>query len=289
LDALALALLLSALLWLSMKYAPLGVILGVAFLHGAGWRERIVFIALCAVSGAFYIWGHYVLFDDLTAYSVNTVFEGADAVTVFEGHVAFQDRIYRIWGLLIDQRFGSARWVPLLLLAPASLPLLLRAGATGRIVLALIVSQVLVATFVAITMMGWWFPGRTLITILPLTTLPLTLLVAKLPARARLLPAALALTSIAFTIALRDAVANDVVRLAVAPFDMRWAPFRWSRGIFPNYQTWGSETVVLTVVWVSLFVTSMAVVAWWTYSPELKALFRHTANLRTLTLKRNLT
>ena len=187
LDAIALAVLLTVFLWLSMKYAPLGALLGLAFVYSAGWRERIVFTALCAVSGAFYVWGHYALFDDLTAYSVNTVFEGANAATVIEGHVSFQDRVYRIWGLLVDQRFGSARWAPLLLLLPASLPLLLRAGATGRLVLGLIVAQVLVATFIAITMMGWWFPGRTLITVLPLTALPLTLFIAKLPAAGRVL------------------------------------------------------------------------------------------------------
>jgi hypothetical protein len=111
-------------------------------------------------------------------------------------------------------------------------------------------------------------------------------LVEKLPTQARILPAALALTSVGFTIALRDAVANDGVRLAVAPFDMTWGPFRWSRELFPNYQTWGAETVILTIVWVSLFITSMAAVTWWTYGPELKALSHHTANGKTLTLRR---
>jgi hypothetical protein len=266
--------LLTVFLWLSMKYAPLGALLGLAFVYSAGWRERIVFTALCAVSGAFYVWGHYALFDDLTAYSVNTVFEGANAATVIEGHVSFQDRFYRIWGLLLDQRFGSARWAPLLLLLPASLPLLLRAGSTGRLVLGLIVAQVLVATFIAITMMGWWFPGRTLITVLPLTALPLTLLVAKLPAAGRVLAGDLALTSIAFTVALHEAMANDGVRLAVAPFDMQWAPFRWSRVLFPNYQAWGTDTVVLTVVWVTAFVASVAAVTWWQYRDELRSLRR---------------
>jgi hypothetical protein len=272
-DAIAVAALLTAFMWLSMKYAPLAALLGLAFVYSAGWRERIVFTALCAVSGAIYLWGHYALFDDLTAYSVNTVFEGAGAATVIEGHVSFQDRVYRIWGLLIDQRFGSARWSPLLLMLPASLPLLLRAGQTGRLVLGLIIAQVLVATFVAITMMGWWFPGRTLITILPLTAFPLTLLIAKLPTNGRVLAAGLALTSVAFTVALRDAVANDGVRLAVAPFNMQWAPFRWSREIFPNYQAWGADTVGLTILWLTVFVASIAAVTWWEYRDDLRALW----------------
>jgi len=273
-DALALAVLLTMFLWLSMKYMPLGALLGVAFVYSAGWRERIVFTALCAISGAFYVWGHYALFDDLTAYSVNTVFEGANTATVIEGHVSFQDRVYRIWGLLLDQRFGTARWAPLLLLLPASLPLLLRGGSTGRLVLGLIVAQVLVATFIAITMMGWWFPGRTLITVVPLTALPLALLTAKLPIAGKVLAGGLGLTSIAFTVALRDAVTKEGVRLAVAPFDMQWAPFRWSRELFPNYQSWGMDTVIVTVVWLTAFVASMAAVTWWQYRDELRSLRR---------------
>jgi hypothetical protein len=135
-------------------------------------------------------------------------------------------------------------------------------------------------------MMGWWFPGRTLITILPLTALPLTLLVEKLPTQARVLPAALALTSVAFTIALRDAVANDGVRLAVTPFDMTWAPFRWSHELFPDYQTWGTETVVLTIAWLTIFVVSIVAVVWWSYGPELRSVSRRTAHQNTLTPKR---
>jgi hypothetical protein len=286
LDGVGLAVLLTAFLWLSMKYAPLGALLGLAFVYNAGWRERIVFTGLCAVSGAVYVWGHYALFGDLTAYSVNTVYEGADAVSVIEGHVAFQDRVYRIWGLLIDQRFGSGRWVPLLLMLPASLPLLLGAGKTGRLVLGLIVAQVLVATFVAITMMGWWFPGRTLITVVPLAALPLTLLLAKLPSAGRAVAGVFAVTSIAFTVALRDAVANEGVRLAVAPFDMQWAPFRWSREVFPNYQAWGADTVVLTVAWVTVFVMSIVGVVWWEYREELRALARRASVPRRAALRR---
>ena len=39
-------------------------------------------------------------------------------------------------------------------------------------VLGLIVVQLLVATFLAITMMGWWSPGRTLLTVFPLMVVP---------------------------------------------------------------------------------------------------------------------
>ncbi len=128
------ALLVTALLWFGEKYAPLGAIAGLAYLWQADARGRVTFLVLGAVSGLAYVWFHYAVFEDLTAYSVNTVYEGADAASVLESHVSISDRAYRLWGLLVDRRFGIGRWAPLLLLLPMSLSLLLRGihGAQGR-------------------------------------------------------------------------------------------------------------------------------------------------------------
>ena len=261
LQAVALALILSALLWLGMKYAPLGLLVAAAYLIQARPADRLLLVGLGAISGAAYVGFHYAVFEDLTAYSVNTVYEGADAARVLQSHVSIQDRTYRLWGLFIDERFGSGRWAPLLLLAVPALPLLLRAGSIGRLVFGLIVAQVLVATFVAITMMGWWFPGRTLMVVLPLLPLPLTLLLARSGVAVRGVAATLAGVSILFTISLRDAVANDGIRLAVDPFDMQAAWFRHSANLFPNYQRWDAETVALTVAWLTLAAIATATIS----------------------------
>jgi hypothetical protein len=305
----AMAVLMTCLLWFGMKYAPLGALVGLAYLWQAEARGRAVFVALCAVSGLAYVWFHYAVFEDLTAYSVSTVYEGADAASVLQSHVSISDRAYRLWGLLVDQRFGIGRWAPLLLLVPASLPLLVRgrlavgSGAQGDregrpyglvpiLVLSLVLTQVLIATFVAITMMGWWFPGRTLMTVLPLMALPLTLLVARMPVPGRIGAGALAGLSLLFTVALRDATAiggsvnaGDVT-LAVDPFDMRFWLFRQAAHLFPNYQAWTDTTIVLTIVWVTLFVSSMWFVAWRQYGDDLRALMRRLPVDRRLGLRR---
>jgi hypothetical protein len=313
-SALAMALLVTALLWFGMKYAPLGALLALAYLWQAEGRGRLCFLGLCAVSGVAYVWFHYAVFEDLTAYSVNTVYEGADAASVLQSHVSIPDRAYRLYGLFVDQRFGIGRWAPLLLLVPASLPLLLSrrvvstraSGATsdgmasrnesGRVgqgdrvgrsygvvrltVLALIVTQLLIATFVAITMMGWWFPGRTMMAVLPLTALPLTLLLARLPGWGRAFAGLLAGVSLAFTVALHGATANGgsvnpgEVTLAVDPFEMAWWPFRQSAHLFPNYQTWSETTWLLTVAWVTALLASMGFVVWREFGGVLKALPR---------------
>ena len=304
----AMALLVTCLLWLGMKYAPLGGIAGLGYLWQAGMRGRATFLALCAVSGLAYVWFHYAVFEDLTAYSVNTVYEGADAASVLQSHVSLSDRAYRLWGLFVDQRFGIGRWAPMLLLLPASLPLLLgrMAGVTepladreGRpysfvaaLVLALILMQLLIATFVAITMMGWWFPGRTLMSVLPLMALPLTLLVARLPAWGRAGACVLAALSLLFTVVLRDATAiggtarSGEVTLAVDPFDMRFWAFKRAADGFPNYQVWTDTTVVLTIVWVTLFVGSIWFVVWRGHAGGLRALGRRLAPARSIGLRR---
>ena len=89
------------------------------------------------------------------------------------------DRVYRLWGLLIDRRFGVARWAPVLFVVVPGMVLLTRGDARLRLVLGLVVVQLLIATFVAVTMMGWWFAGRTLVTVFPLLPIPFALVAAR--------------------------------------------------------------------------------------------------------------
>ena len=86
-----------------------------------------------------------------------------------------------LWGLFIDRRFGIGRWAPLLLAAVPGLALLVVSRPACRLILGLIAGQMLIATFVAITMMGWWFPGRTLLTVLPLLIVPVVLVLSRVP------------------------------------------------------------------------------------------------------------
>jgi hypothetical protein len=258
-DGLVLALLLTGLLWLGMKYAALGSLVAAYFLLKANASGRFAFLVPSGASACFYVWFHFAVFGDLTAYSINTVYEGAPAGEVLKSHLAFSDRIYRLWGLFIDERFGIGRWAPVLLLVPPSLPLLLQRGRMGGLILGLILSQVLVATFVAITMMGWWFPGRTLVVVLPLFAFALTLLLKQLRWAGRAFVGALGLCSLVSTVLLFDAASRVEVLLAVNPFDIHSPLFRTSRLLFPDYRSWGTETVALTVTWLCL---GIAVCGW---------------------------
>ncbi|MPZ47957.1 MAG: hypothetical protein GEU75_01340 [Dehalococcoidia bacterium] len=257
LDGLLLATLLSALAWLGIKYVSLGAIIGVYFLSRASMEGRGGFLALAAVSGATYVWAHYAIFGDLTPYSINTVYEGAPAVDVLQSHISIEDRAYRVWGLFIDRRFGIGRWAPLLLFILPALPLLLARGRLGWAVAALIGAQVLIATFVAITMMGWWFPGRTLLAVLPLFVLVIVALIEALPRLLRAGMALLGVYSLAVTGALILASRSQEIRLAVDPFDMNATVFQITAPLFPQYTAWGLETVLLTIAWLTIGIATL--------------------------------
>ena len=260
-DALCVTAALSAMCWLGVKYAPLAVLVSIYFLLRADGPGRAVLIGLSSASAALFVWFHLETFGSLTPYSVNVVYSGQSTVEVFGRHVDFGDRFYRLWGLFVDRRFGVGRWAPLLLAAVPGLVLLVRRGSAHRVVFGLIAAQVLIATFVAITMMGWWFPGRTLMTVLPLFTLPLAHAAAAAATWVRAAIAVVAVYGAAITAGLARAGHSGEVRIAVDPFDMSFTPFQSVSWLFPDYRAWTLETWGLTAFWLALAGLSLVLAA----------------------------
>ena len=180
-DGVLLAALLTIMCWLGVKYAPLALLVSGYFLLRADRQGRIVLLTAGTASAGFFAWFHLHLFSGLTPYGVNAVYAGWNTAEILGGHIELGERYYRVWGLFIDRRFGMGRWAPLLLAAFPGLALLAAAGSPHRLALGLISLQVVIATFIAITMTGWWFPGRTLLTVLPLFVLPIVLTVVRAP------------------------------------------------------------------------------------------------------------
>ncbi len=248
----ALAALLSALAWLGMKYIPLGAVIAAWYLWSTDGKGRGAFIGASVMSAAAYLWFHLAAFGALTAYNSNTVYEGAATSTVLQSHLDFGDRVYRTWGLFIDRRFGIGRWAPVFLAVLPCLPLLARAGRAGALSASLIGAQVLIATFLSITMMGWWFPGRMLIVIFPLLPLLLTVAYLRAPRPVRVLGAAAAAYSLAITLVLLLAESRGDVTMTFDPFALASPVFELPGPLFPDYRWWSLETNVLTAAWLSL-------------------------------------
>ncbi|MGH2600564.1 MAG: hypothetical protein ACRDJ9_14410 [Dehalococcoidia bacterium] len=249
--ALALVVLLSAMAWLGIKYAPLIGLVGGYALVRAENRGRVVLAVAGAAWAGLYVWFQLRTFGALTPYSVNVVWAGDSTVAVVEAHVNVVDRIYRLWGLFIDRRFGVARWAPILFLALAGCIPLLRQRGLPRLILALIAAQLLIATFVAITMVGWWFPGRTLVTVLPLFALPLAVLLRDGRPWLRLTAAGLGAYSALITLHLARAGHAGELTIAVDPFRLQALPFQRLSWLFPQYTAWGADTWLLTAAWLA--------------------------------------
>lgn len=257
LDALWLAIALSAMCWLGVKYAPLALLVAAYFLVRADRRGEAALLLLGGSSAVLFIWFHVTTFGGLTPYSVGSVYAGQSTVEILDDHVELRERVYRLWGLFVDRRFGVGRWSPLLFAAIPGLALLAFGRTQHRLVLGLIGLQVLIATFVAITMMGWWFAGRTLVTVLPLFVVAVALAVDAAPRWGRGVAACLGAYGILITAGLARSALTGEVTIAVDPFDMSYPPFQGLSWLFPDYRAWTGETWALTAAWLILIALSV--------------------------------
>ena len=261
-DGLLLAALLSVMCWLGVKYAVLALPVSGYYLLRAELRGRLALLATGAASAGFFAWFHLHLFGGLTPYGVNAVYAGWNSAEILGGHIEWGERYYRLWGLFIDRHFGIGRWAPLLLAAVPGMALLAMAKPACRLVLTLILAQMLVATFVAITMMGWWFPGRTLLTVLPLFVAPVVLLLVRLSLWGRISVAALGALTLATTAGLAQAGRAQEITIAVDPFDMAFPAFQGLSGLFPLYTWWTTETWWLTWFWLAVAGLATGAAVW---------------------------
>lgn len=248
--AIGLMLALTSLAWLGVKYVPLAAILGVLAL--VRLRARAAFAVLVLVSAASYIWFHLATYGGVTPYALNRLYAGDGLIDLVGQHLAIWNRLYRFFGLWIDAEFGLVRWAPvLLLIVPALVPLCARRGPVRWVWPALVVTQLLVAVFLSITMRGWWFPGRMLIVVLPLLAIPLAdglALASRRPVLASL-AALLGAYSIGITAALVRAAGAGEVVLAVNPFTLAWPPFQVLAGLFPLFTEYSPATWLLSGAW----------------------------------------
>ena len=250
------------LLWAAALFLLLSVAYAFSIDIRAGWAGRITLLAAEVPSAAVFVWVHLHVFGGLTPYGVNSVYEDLNTAQILGGHVGFDERYCLIWGLFSDRRFGIGWWAPLLLAVAPALTLLAIRTWELRLVLILIAIQLLIATFVAITIMGWWFRGRTMLTVLPFFVIPLALLIGRCSPGMRVVVALIGASTLAFTAGLAHAGRLREITIAVDPFDMAFVPFQAIAGVFPLYTLWSAETWQLTYAWWAAFVIATAMTMW---------------------------
>ncbi len=191
-----LATVVATLPWLSVKYLP--VVATLAVLGGYRWwragrrDDALVTGGVLAAAGVAYLAVHRVVWGGWTVYASGDHFAGRGELRVIGDDVHLSGRALRLVALLVDRDYGLATWQPAyLLVVPAAAALLARCigrrntpptaialgsgtGTTGPRPAVLGVPLTvgwLVATFVAATMHGYWWPGRHVVVVLPLAVL----------------------------------------------------------------------------------------------------------------------
>lgn len=152
--------------WLSVKYAPVAAVIAVLAL----WRlpaHRVALLLWFAGSAVAYAAVHAVIYGGLTAYASGDHFVGGE-VTVAGTDPDWLGRSRRLLALLVDRDYGLVAWQPAWLLALPAVGAALRRRSP---LLPVLLAGWLTATFVALTMHGFWWPGRQVVVVLPVAVL----------------------------------------------------------------------------------------------------------------------
>jgi hypothetical protein len=142
-----------------------------------------VAVGAVAVLGALYGLAHVAWYGGLTPYASGDFFvDNGGQLAVMGDHPDRIGRSVRLLGLLVDRDFGLGAWQPLwLLVVPAAAVLLLVRPPRWLLLAAPLAAGWAMATWVAVTMHGWWFPGRHVVHALPCAVLAIAWWLDRLP------------------------------------------------------------------------------------------------------------
>jgi hypothetical protein len=255
------ALCVTALPWLSVKYAPVAAVLAVAAvvpLLRSSARRAIALCAVLALGGVVFLVAHRAWYGGWTPYAAGSHF--ADGELTVMGNPDYLGRAQRITGLLVDRHFGLVPWQPAALLIPAAVVSWLGRAGRGRWLLpAILGTGWATATFVALTMHGWWWPGRQVVVVLPAAVLMVAGWVDRLEAPHRRWAAALGALGVLAQVLLEVGVLSGRHTLIV-DFDRTIDPVvHWLGPLLPDLRRPGATTAVLHLVWVG----ALAASCWW--------------------------
>lgn len=164
-----------ALPWLSVKYAPvvvaLGALVGWRVWRAHGWRGVSASGAVVALAAVVFVVVHEAIYTGLTPYAAGDHFVGGE-LEVMGTRPNRLARSIRLIGLFADRDFGLVAWAPVWLLLLPALGALVRCRPPGwDLLVAALAAGFATATWIALTMHGWWFPGRQVVVVLPAATL----------------------------------------------------------------------------------------------------------------------
>ncbi|MEM7287701.1 MAG: hypothetical protein AAF480_15220, partial [Actinomycetota bacterium] len=169
-----------ALPWLAVKYAPVAAVLTLGMLWRSSRRERWWQVGILTLAGIIYLVVHRRIYGGWTVYASGDHFIDGEFLVV-GNNPNYVGRTRRLIGLLVDRGFGLIAWMPGFVLAlPALAWFVARRSRMWPLVVATIAAGWATATWVALTMHGWWWPGRQVVVILPLVIVAVAMLADRL-------------------------------------------------------------------------------------------------------------
>ena len=237
--------------WLSVKYAPVAASLALVGL----WRLRgrfgaqVLGVAALVLAGVAYLVVHRAVYGGWTSYATGDHFAATGELTVIGSDPDYLGRSRRLVGLLVDRDFGLGAWMIGWLALPFAVGALLRRRPPHWAALAApLAAGWLTATFVALTMHGWWWPGRQLVVVLPVAVIVVALAVDRTPALVPFLVVAAVLGAGTWLWTTVEAVAR--VHVLVVDFDQTSNPWIrvWTAWL-PDGRHLAAAAHLLTVVW----------------------------------------
>ena len=214
-----------ALPWLSVKYAPVGAALYLVAAVGL-WREHrrraaAVLTGVLAAGGVAYLAVHKAIYGGITAYASGDQFQSSGEFGVVGLHPDYPGRSIRLLGLLVDRDFGIAAWQPAwFLVIPALVALLASRPRHWPALVAPLLVGWATATWVALTMQGYWWPGRQLVVVLPLAVLVILVWLARARRAVVVTAAALAAAGVGYYAALLVTGSVSSTTWVLAPDDL---------------------------------------------------------------------
>jgi hypothetical protein len=214
-------------------------------------------------AGAVYLLVHHAVWGGWTVYASGDHFQGGE-FSVVGVEPDYIGRSLRLVSLLVDRHYGLVPWQPAwLLVVPAAVALAIRRPRPEVLgwlaLLAPIVAGWATATWVALTAHGFWWPGRQLVVVLPLATLAILWLAARVAVRLRWVAAALGVIGVLSMTALIVQGWAGEVEWVVDHTNALAPAYRLLGPVLPDYAAPGF--MALHVMWTVLLLAVAALAA----------------------------
>jgi hypothetical protein len=242
----------TALPWLGVKHAPVAaalVAVAVGMLAGERrLRAAASLVVLLGLAAAVHLGAHRLLYGGWTVYATGDHFTSGE-LTVMGRDPDYLGRTERLGGLLLDHGFGLAAWMPAYLLAVPALAALARRRPPGWWTLvAPLAAGWATATWVALTMHGWWWPGRQVVVIVPCLVLAVAWWAGRTPVARGFVAAAGAFGALAWAWLVVEVLDRQVT--LIFDFESTTNPlYRAWRLLLPDYRHPGAADGGLQAAW----------------------------------------